>query len=93
MKKIGSLFVSKRKWFNHSEKEYRKIPVQKLKQWIKNTKRFFKMNKEKLNDRKITDFFKNNNNISVSKIGTSIQIKKIDQINQRPKNIIIILNM
>ena len=34
------------------------------------------MNKEKSNDRKITDFFKNNNNIPVSKIGTSIQIKK-----------------
>ena len=33
--KIGSLSVSKQKWFNHSEEEYQKKPVQSLKQWIK----------------------------------------------------------
>ena len=31
------------------------------------------MNKEKTNDRKITEFFQNNNNIPASKIGTPIQ--------------------
>ena len=31
------------------------------------------MNKEKTNDRKITEFFENNNNIPLSKIGTQIQ--------------------
>ena len=30
--KIGTLPVSKQKWFNHSEEEYRKIPVKNLKQ-------------------------------------------------------------
>ena len=50
------------------------MPVQNLKQWIKNTKRLFKINNEQSKDRKITDFFKNNNNIPVSKIGTPIQI-------------------
>ena len=41
----------------------------------KNTKQLFKINNEQSKDRKITEFFKNNNNnIPVSKIGTPIQI-------------------
>ena len=50
------------------------MPVQNLKQWIKNTKRLFKINNEQSKDKKITEFFKNNNKISVSKTGTLIQI-------------------
>ena len=45
--KIGSLPVSKRKWCNHSEEEYKKIPAKNLKQWITNTKGLFKLNIEK----------------------------------------------
>ena len=48
--------------------------MQNLKQWIKNTKRLFKINNEQSKDRKITEFFKNNNDIPVSKTGTPIQI-------------------
>ena len=55
-----------------------------------NTKRLFKLNKEK-NNRKITEFFQSNNNIPVSRVGTSIQIKKINLIPQRLKHIRIIL--
>ena len=74
--KIGSLSVSKRKWFNHSEEEYRKITVKNLKQWITKTKRIFKTNKAQTNYRKITEFFQSNNNLPVSRIGNPIQITK-----------------
>ena len=74
--KIGSLSVSKRKWFNHSEEEYRKITVKNLKQWRTKTKRIFKTNKAQTNYRKITEFFQSNNNLPVSRIGNPIQITK-----------------
>ena len=76
--KIGSLPVSKQKWFNHSEEEYRKIPVKSLKQWIKNTKRLFKIHNEKSNERKITEFFHNNDR-PVSKVGHKNKIKQSKQ--------------
>ena len=41
--------------------------VQSLKQWIKNTKRLFKVHNEKSNERKITEFFQNNDR-PISKI-------------------------
>ena len=62
--------------------------MQNLKQWIKNTKRLFKINNEQSKDRNITDFFKNNNNIPVSKIGTPIQsiINRSDQSTTKKYN-------
>ena len=77
-KTIESLPVSKQKWFNHSEKEYKKIPVKSLKQWIKNTKRLFKIHNEKSNERKITEFFYNNDR-PVSKVGHKKTINQSDQ--------------
>ena len=76
--KIESLPASKRKRFDHSEEEYRKMSVKCLKQWITNTKRLFRTNNEKSKNRKITEFFQNTNNNSVSKIGTPIK-KTINQ--------------
>lgn len=38
------------------ENDYLQMTVQNLKQWIVNTKRLFKLNKEKVLTRKITDF-------------------------------------
>ena len=52
--------------------------VKSLKQWIKNTKCLFKIHNEKLNERKITEFFQNNDR-PVSKIGNKKTIKQSEQ--------------
>ena len=54
------------------------MPVKSLKQWIKNTKRMFKIHNEKSNEGKITEFFKNNDR-PISKIGNKKTIKKSEQ--------------
>ena len=52
--------------------------VKSLKQWIRNTKRLFKIHNDKLNERKITEFFQNNDR-PVSKIGNKKTIKQSEQ--------------
>ena len=49
--KIGSLPVSNKNSLITLRKSIEKVPVQNFKQWIKNTKRIFKMNNEKSKDR------------------------------------------
>ena len=76
--KIGSLPLSLQKWFSHSEEEYQKMPVQSLKQWIKNTKRLFKIHTKKSNERKITEFFPNIDG-QINTIGNKNPISKSDK--------------
>ena len=46
-------------WFKFSIDEFKKYPVKRLKVWIANTKKLFKINKKKNNydSNKITDYF------------------------------------
>ena len=46
-------------WFKSSIDEFKKYPVKRLKQWIANTKKLFKINKKNNNydSNKITDYF------------------------------------
>ena len=65
LKKISLLitiefFYSRKKlWFNSSIEGYKQYPVKRLKQWIANTKKLFKINKKNptYGYNKITDFF------------------------------------
>ena len=46
-------------WFNSPIEDYTKYPVKRLKQWIANTKKLFKINKKNntCGSKKITDYF------------------------------------
>ena len=54
------------------------MPVQSLKQWIKNTKWLFKIHNKKSNHRKITEFFKNTDR-QINTIGNKKSINRSDQ--------------
>ena len=51
--------ADQKKWFNSSIEEYKQYPVKRLKQWIANTKKLFKINKKNptYGFNKITNYF------------------------------------
>ena len=57
--KAEILPVDLKVWFQSSIEEFKKYPVKRLKQWIANTKKVFKIQKKNHNygSNKITDYF------------------------------------
>ena len=57
--KAEILPVDQKNRFKSSIEEFKKYPVKRLKQWIANTKKLFKLNKKNNNydSNKITDYF------------------------------------